>query len=102
MQANFSTLEDLVNQSIHSNRKAVSNQTKNDYITAGFQFSLLIYFVGSYYNFEMLATAAFIVGLALMVVSAALLKRGLGAIYPKKRIKGFQVASSSNSDALRR
>ena len=102
MQANFTALEDLVNQSIYSNRKSVSNQTKNDYFTAGFQCSLVIYFIGSYYNFQMIATVAFIIGIALMVVCAVFLKRGVGAIYPNKRTKGFQCPNSAHAEALRR
>ena len=102
MQANFTTLEDLVSQSIYNNRKALSNQTKNDYLTAGFQCTLGIYIIGSYYNFQIIATVAFIVGIALMVVCTVFLKRGLGAIYPHKRSKGFQCPNAVYAEALRR
>jgi hypothetical protein len=99
LQMNFNTLENLIDQSIRSERKAVANQYNSDLVTALLQALLLVYCLASQLPDWYLVTRTAVIGIAtLTVVGLAVLGRGFGAFMPStKKRTGFSHRSDGEA-----
>lgn len=98
LQANFTILENLIDNSLHSQRKSVINQLKDDYFTAIFQSVVLIYMLSSQYvEWHLLTRTTIVAAIVLAITWSVLLKRGFGALLQsKKKIKRYLSGDSES------
>lgn len=96
---NFNTLENLIDQSIRSERKAFANQSKSDVVTALLQALLLVYVITSQFPEWYLVTRTSLIGITILTVAGcAVLGRGFGAFMPSTKKKtGFSQRSDGEA-----
>jgi hypothetical protein len=89
LQTNFTVLENLIDSTLHTQRKSVITQLKDDYFTAIFQSVVLIYMLSSQYvEWHLLTKSTIVAAIVIAITWSVLLKRGFGALLQsKKKIK---------------